>query len=85
MGTVRVERCPDCLQMVGAGYLYEHQQTECRERERVRKQKVENWSGLDLANAILHRTQQMPKAVTYISLPRDWCEKAIELLLKGEK
>ncbi len=26
MGTVRIERCPDCGVMVGEGTLYEHQQ-----------------------------------------------------------
>ena len=26
MGTVHVERCPECLGLIGAGTLYEHQQ-----------------------------------------------------------
>lgn len=80
MGTVRVERCPDCLAMVGEGHLYEHQRT-CPER----KQPASEWTAQQVAGAILHRTNQMPKAVGYISIPRDWCERVIELLLKGDK
>lgn len=29
MGTVLIERCPDCNAMVGRGHLYEHQQKAC--------------------------------------------------------
>jgi hypothetical protein len=28
MGTVRIERCPDCNAMIGEGMLYAHQQRE---------------------------------------------------------
>lgn len=30
MGTVRVERCPDCNAMIGEGTLYVHQQGTCK-------------------------------------------------------
>jgi hypothetical protein len=29
MGTVRVERCPECQALIGEGMLYEHQQRHC--------------------------------------------------------
>lgn len=36
MGTVRIERCPDCLAMVGEGLLYDHQQSACTAKPRKR-------------------------------------------------
>lgn len=52
MGTVRVERCPDCKAMIGEGMLYFHQRYNCMSRS---PKSVTRFEVIDASGRVLTR------------------------------